>query len=257
MVIIPADLDGAYHGLLAAVRSGRISTKRVDASVLKILRLKASVGLDRSRLVDLATIDRVIAKPESLDLAQRVADRAITLVSDRNNLLPVHPAQSVTAVIFTDDARSSEGGHAFVRQLRQQIPDATVFYVDQFDAAYVGPEVLAAVAKAKTVIAVAEAVPSARRTAGNGNGSAGLNQDGAQILADIVKKDASKTIVAAFGNPYTGTEIPGIGTYLCTFSNTAASAVSLAKAIFGEIPIHGRLPVTLPGMAQRGAGLDR
>jgi beta-N-acetylhexosaminidase len=272
MVIIPADLDGAYHGLLAAVRSGRISTKRIDASVLKILQLKASVGLDRSRLVDLAAVDRVIAKPESLELAQRIADQAVTLVSDRNNLLPVQPAQAaagaaasgqqlsgsgITAVIFTDDARLSEGGRAFVRQLHQRTPDATVFYVDQFNAAYVGREVLAAVTKAKTVIAVAEAVPSARRTAGNGNGSAGLNQDGAQILASIVKEGGSKTIVAAFGNPYTGTEIPGIGTYLCTFSNTTVSAVSLAKAIFGEIPIHGRLPVTLPGMAQRGTGLDR
>ena len=257
MVIIPADLDGAYHGLLAAVRSGRISTKRVDASVLKILRLKASVGLERSRLVDLAAVDRLIARPESLELAQRIADGAVTLVSDRDNLLPVRPAQSVTAVIFTDDARASEGGRAFVRQLRQRIPDATIFYVDQFNAAYVGPDVLAAVTKAKTVIAVAEAVPSARRTAGNGSGSAGLNQDGAQILAGIVKDAGGKTIVAAFGNPYTGMEIPGIGTYLCTFSNTSVSAVSLTKALFGEIPIHGRLPVTLPGMAQRGAGLDR
>jgi beta-N-acetylhexosaminidase len=261
MVIIPADLDGAYRGLLAAVRSGRISAKRVDESVLKILRLKASVGLDRSRLVDLAAVDRVIGKPESLELAQRVADRAVTLVSDRNHLLPVQPAQvsgsGITTVIFTDDARASEGGRTFVRQLRQRVPDATVFYVDEFNAAYVGPEVLGAVTKAKTVIAVAEAVPSARRTAGNGAGSAGLNQDGAQILASIVKDAGGKTIVAAFGNPYTGTEIPGIGTYLCTFSNTTASAVSLAKAIFGEIPIHGRLPVTLPGMALRGVGLDR
>ena len=71
MVIIPADLDGAYHGLLTAVRSGRISMKRVDASVLKILRLKASVGLDRNRLVNLATVEKLIAKPENLDLAQR------------------------------------------------------------------------------------------------------------------------------------------------------------------------------------------
>ena len=271
MVIIPADLDGAYHGLLTAVRSGRISMKRVDASVLKILRLKASVGLDRSRLVDLATVDQLIAKPENLDLAQRVADRAVTLVSDRDRLLPLRPASSaastatpgqqtsgsITAVIFTDDARSSEGGRTFVRQLRQRVPDATVLYVDQFNAAYVGPEVMAAVDKAKTVIAIAEAVPSARRTAGNGSGSAGLNQDGAQILAGIIQSASNKTIVAAFGNPYTGTEIPGIGTYLCTFSNTSVSAVSLAKALFGEIPIHGRLPVTLPGMAQRGAGLDR
>jgi len=29
------------------------------------------------------------------------------------------------------------------------------------------------------------------------------------------------------------------------------------KAVFGEIPIHGKLPVTLPGVAKRGDGIDR
>jgi beta-N-acetylhexosaminidase len=64
-------------------------------------------------------------------------------------------------------------------------------------------------------------------------------------------------VVAAFGNPYIGTHIPGLGTYVCTFSDTPTSAVSLVRALFGELPIHGRLPVTLPGLAQRGSGLDR
>jgi beta-N-acetylhexosaminidase len=101
-------------------------------------------------------------------------------------------------------------------------------------------------------------VPSARRTTpGQTNGSASLDQNAAQLLANIVKTAGNKTVVVAFGNPYIGTEIPGIGAYLCTFSNTAVSATSLVNALFGEIPIRGRLPVTLPGMAQRGAGLNR
>ena len=47
VLIIPADLDGAYNGLLAAVRSGEIPEARIDQSVLRILRAKASVGLDQ------------------------------------------------------------------------------------------------------------------------------------------------------------------------------------------------------------------
>lgn len=265
MVIIPADLDGAYHGLLNAVHQGTITQKRLNESVLKILRIKASVGLDISRLVNTAAIDKIIAKPENLDLAQRIADRAITLVSDRNHLLPLNtaaPSQpgatGTLAVLFTDDARSSDGLRAFVRQLHQHIPNAEVLYVDQYNAAYVGPDVLAAAAKASRVIAVAEAVPSARRAvAGQSGGSAGLSQDGSNILASLIQKAGDRTIFAAFGNPYTGASIPGIGTYLCTFSNANVSANSLTRALFGEIPIHGRLPVTLPGIAERSTGLDR
>jgi beta-N-acetylhexosaminidase len=59
------------------------------------------------------------------------------------------------------------------------------------------------------------------------------------------------------GNPYLAQEFPAVENYICTFSNASVSEVSAAKAIFGEIPIRGRLPVTIPNVAQRGAGLDR
>ena len=258
MVIIPADLDGAYNGLLKAVKDRRISEQRIDASVLKILRMKASVGLDNRRTVDSSDVEKEIAKPENLATAQQVADRAITLVSDSDHLVPMHASGNTTAILFTDDARASEGGRMFIRQLRQRIPGATIFTVDAANAGFIGPDLLAAVLKADRVIAVAEAVPSARRTtAGQAGGSAGLGADSAQLLEDIVKTAPEKTIVAAFGNPYTDLKVPGIRTYLCTFSNTQESAISLVRSLFGEIPIKGRLPVTLPGIAERGSGLDR
>jgi len=44
---------------------------------------------------------------------------------------------------------------------------------------------------------------------------------------------------------------------MCTFSNATVSEIAAVKALFGEIAIRGRLPVTIPNVAQRGAGLDR
>ena len=81
MVIIPGDLGGAYNGLLTAVKKGEISEARIDESVLKILRMKASVGLDRNRFVDLSKVQDEIAQPENVALAESVADRAVTLVT--------------------------------------------------------------------------------------------------------------------------------------------------------------------------------
>jgi len=274
MVIIPADLDGAYNGLLQAVKTGTLSEKRIDESVLKILRIKASVGLDRNRFVDLAEVSKEVAKPENVAIAQQVADHAITLVSDDNHLVPlkentvalaqaqatqapVNPS-SVVAVVFTDNARNSEGGRMFAHQLRQRVPDATVLYVDDANSSFIAPDVITAVANAKSVIALAEAVPSARRTTqGQAGGSVALDQNAAQLLDNIMNSARNKTIVVAFGNPYIGTQIRNMGTYLCTFSNTPTSAIALAKALFGEISIQGRLPVTIPGVAQRGAGMSR
>jgi beta-N-acetylhexosaminidase len=272
MVIIPGDLDGAYNGLLMAVKSGEISEHQIDESVLKILRMKASVGLNRSRFVDLADVQREIARPENLVLAQSVADRAITLVADPGRLLPLQsfaststqpgngtaPEGSLVAVILSDRGRDSDGGRTFAYELRRRAPNATVFFVDAANAEFVTSSVMAAVQKATHVIVVAESVPNPRRTTtGHANGSVSLDSGPMQLLDEIVKSAGARTVVAAFGNPYTGASVPGIQTYLCTFSNTQIAASSLASALFGEIPIHGRLPVTIPGLAPRGAGLDR
>ena len=272
MVIIPADLDGAHNGLLQAVKTGTLTEKRIDESVLKILRIKASVGLDRNRFVNLAEVSKEVAKPENVAIAQQVADRAITLVSDASHLAPLktNPVASaqtleapanpsgIVAVIFTDNARNSEGGRMFAYQLRQRVPDAAVLYVDDANSSFIAPEVMTAVANAKSVIALAEAVPSARRTTqGQAGGSVALNQSAAQLLDNIMNSARGKTIVVAFGNPYIGSQIPNLGTYLCTFSNTPTSAIALAKALFGEISIQGRLPVTIPGIAERNGGVGR
>jgi beta-N-acetylhexosaminidase len=44
---------------------------------------------------------------------------------------------------------------------------------------------------------------------------------------------------------------------MCTFSNATVSELSAIKALFGEIAIHGHLPVSIPNVAQRGAGIER
>jgi beta-N-acetylhexosaminidase len=265
MVIIPGDLDGAASGLLNAVKRGEFSEARIDESALKILQIKASLGLNRNRLVNLSSVEREVAKPQNFVIAQKAADKAVTLVSDAGKIvpLPVPIAGSaqraeIVAVVFTDRGQGSEGAREFVAELRTRAPGTPVFFVDAANAGFVADDVMAAVKKAGYVIALAEAVPNPKRTTeGHSGGSAGLDSKPLQLLTDIVAADGQKTIVAAFGNPYTGGSVPGVKTYVCTFSNTAGSASSLVEALFGEIPIHGRLPVTIPGFAVRGAGLDR
>ncbi|MGE0407055.1 MAG: glycoside hydrolase family 3 protein, partial [Candidatus Korobacteraceae bacterium] len=52
ILLFPQNLEDAYNGLLQAVRRGEIPESRINVSVLKILRAKASLQLHKSRLVD-------------------------------------------------------------------------------------------------------------------------------------------------------------------------------------------------------------
>ncbi len=257
MVIIPADIPGAYNGLLHAVQSGQITPQRIDRSVLKILRLKASLGLNRNRYVDLNGVTQIVAQPAHLAVAQQVADRAVTLVRDSSRQLPLDTHATTVTLVLTDDAHHTDGGQAFLHALRTRIPSSQSFLVDADSVAALTPQILSSVAAAKRVVVLAESFPSAGRiVAGHSTGSAGLDPQSMQLLAAILDHAATRTVVVAFGNPYIGSSFPQLATYVCTFSNTPESGVAAARALLGEIPITGHLPVTLPGLAARGTGIS-
>lgn len=255
MVIIPGSLEGAYNGLLHAVHSGRISTERIDRSVLKILRMKAEVGLDKNRFVDLQAINDEVARPENVAVANEIAERAITLVADKPKLVPLASAARTVTIIFSDHAHQSDTGRALAAELRQRVPQSKIYFVDPSNVACLRGEILAAAAAVDRVLAVSESMPAPR--AAQEKSSSAIDSQSLGLLAELVAAAPQTTIVAALGNPYTGGGIAGLESYICTFSDTPLSAASLVRALFGEAPIHGRLPVTLPGLAVRGAGLDR
>lgn len=77
------------------------------------------------------------------------------------------------------------------------------------------------------------------------------------LLQQLLDHAAAKTAVVAMGNPYLAGDLPKIENYVCTFSSATVSEIAAVKALFGEIPIRGHLPVTIPNIAQRGAGIER
>ena len=72
-------------------------------------------------------------------------------------------------------------------------------------------------------------------------------QGSAGIFRNILDTAGDKTVVLALGSPYSILNFPSSRSYLCTYSWVPTSERSAAKALFGEIPIHGKLPVTLAG----------
>ncbi|HXM60148.1 MAG TPA: glycoside hydrolase family 3 N-terminal domain-containing protein [Terriglobales bacterium] len=275
VLLIPADLDASYRAMLEAVHSGEIPPAQLDASVLKILKAKASLNLHKTRLVDIEAVSTLVGKPENLAVGQQIADASITLVRDNGKLLPLKSSGTVApglpyqrveevrdtmvVVIFSDDMRT-EAGRTLERQIRERVPDANVMYVDPRVATAMTNDVLKAVDSAQSVIAAVYEVPVAGKVMKGTSGvtnSVGLSDASGALLQKVLDHAAEKTAVLAMGNPYLAQDFPGVQNYLCTFSNATVSEMSVVKALFGEIPIRGHLPVSIPNIAQRGAGIDR
>src|SRR5437868_3039709 len=89
VVLMPPDAESAINAVVAAVRHGRISQKRIDQSLNRVLTAKVRLGLERNRLVDLEAISDVVNSPESNARAQEVADRAVTLVQNTPAQVPL------------------------------------------------------------------------------------------------------------------------------------------------------------------------
>jgi beta-N-acetylhexosaminidase len=89
---------------------------------------------------------------------------------------------------------------------------------------------------------------------GAAQNSVSMPPDTANLMHAILSTASGKTVVLAMGNPYLAKDFPEVQNYLCTFSAAPVSEISAAKAVFGEIEMSGRLPVTIPGIAARGAG---
>jgi len=279
MLIIPADLDKSYRAVVAAVRSGEISSQRLDESVRRILELKASFGLQKGRLVDLNQVANLVGKPESLAEGQRIADEAITLVRENGQVLPLAatapapgtaeaalPYQSLTetrnrlvVVIFSDDLRT-DSGRMLEQQIVARVPDAHIIYVDPQSAAGMKAPVTEAVEAAEHVVTALYVIPTAGkavRANGGLRNTISMDDASAGLLNAILERAAGRTMVLAMGNPYVIGDFPAVQNYICAFSNATVSETAAVKALFGEIAIGGHLPVTIPGIANRGEGLKR
>jgi beta-N-acetylhexosaminidase len=272
VLTMPADLDACYRAMLEAVRTGEITQQRLNESVLKILRAKALLGLQNNRLVDVAAIPRLVGTPENMEVGQRISDASITLVRDNGKMLPLNKTRSdqtradktvsvryapvrgrpgLLLIILCDSVRADDG-RVLDRQIRKRAPDTKVVYVDPRVAAARSEEVLRAADHSQQIVVAVYVVPSAARTRTVARGqknSASLPDSTAKLLRSILARASEKTAVLAMGTPYLTEDFPAIQNYICTFSNVTVSEISAAKALFGEIQISGRLPVTIPNAA--------
>jgi beta-N-acetylhexosaminidase len=246
-LLMPADPDAAIRAVVAAVGSGRLTRARIEESVVKILAAKERVGLDRKRFVDLEGISDVVNSPEDNDRAQEIADRAVTLVRNNDSAVPLADAQSACFVVMPESRYAAEG-QVFTQEVRKRVRGAAMATIDPSMQA---EAVDAALAKLQSCSSYAVAAFSA---VSSGRGSVGLAGDLPRAMQTLTAA-GKPVILIALGNPYLLRNFPNVTAYLATFSTVPPSEIAAVKALWGEIPIGGHLPVTIPDLANYGDGI--
>ncbi len=248
VILAPADCERAIDGVVAAVKSGRITRKRLDESVARVLEAKIRLGLTRRRTVNLEGISDVLASPEADDAAQRVSERALTLVKNQGNLFPLSAPANACVVMLTE-SRDSQHGRILAAELKRRAANMTILTLDPT----VPADEIAPFARDLGNCPVTVLVPFV--TVGAYKGTVALRAP-YTALVNALAAGKSPVAVVAFGSPYLIRSLPNIAAYIATFSTTTTSEEAVARALFGEISITGHLPVSIPGIAKLGEGIQ-
>ncbi|HWZ96484.1 MAG TPA: glycoside hydrolase family 3 N-terminal domain-containing protein [Candidatus Dormibacteraeota bacterium] len=249
-LLMPPVPDAAYEALQEAVKSGRISQERLDASVRRILEAKARLELEKNRFVDLAALNAKFGSVNWQKEAQDISDRGITLLRDTPKRLPLDgtkPSRALLLAFYADP--EPYPGEDLERELRRRFDSVTTL---RADTRFVN----AANLKLPSPDSYDVALLALFVRVSDRKGNVDVPAEQAAI-AEQVYTSGKPVITLAFGSPYLIERFPQADTWLGAFGISDVAQISMGRALFGEIPVRGHLPVTIPGInLKAGFGIE-
>ncbi|MBK6543517.1 MAG: serine hydrolase [Flavobacteriales bacterium] len=246
MLLFPQDPVKAIDRIQQAVDSGIVPQAMVDHKCLKVLRAKHWAGLQLKRRIEPLGIVADLNTPQAKQLRRALYADAITVLRDRNNVLPVKDPGSmrIAALALGDTA-----GNAFHRALGRYANITTIgvpkeLHRDSLNA------LLTLLEGHDLVIA------SVHRTSFRADKEFGVPDRVFEVLQAVQRQHS--TALAFFGNPYRLTRAYGaseLDALVVGYEDDADMHDLMAQAFFGANDVSGRLPVTPSSQFEMGQGI--
>ncbi|EFE69360.1 beta-N-acetylglucosaminidase [Streptomyces viridosporus ATCC 14672] len=229
----PPSLEVAWNAVLRAVRDGELTEDRLDASILRILRLKTKLGLFKDPFVSHAGVDRTVGTRPHLAAADRIAECTTTLLVNERGLLPLSRRRRPKLLVVGADPASPSGTTG---------PPTGVLAGALTELGFTATALSTGTAPSAATIATA--VAAAREAdavvVGTYNVTAGSSQ---KRLVEQLLATGTPVVAVAIRNPYDVAHLPGVPAYLATYSWTDVELRAAARVIAGRVDPRGTLPV--------------
>jgi beta-N-acetylhexosaminidase len=240
----------AHQAILSRVADGTIPLTLIDAAVGRILAAKLALGTKVSKKpAALPGAPPELVWREHEDLAREIAAASLTLLRNRQNLLPVclNPDDELLVLPFCQKATGAEGDNGFDTGLAGALAKlhprvAQIVPADGEGSAI--REHLRARLEVKRPALIIVATQDARRDPGQ---------------AETVKWLAAQgypLVVIALRTPYDLLVFPEVDTYVAAYGFRQVTLEAVAQLLWGVIPPRGKLPVELPGLYPLGYGME-
>ena len=258
-VLHSPDPAAAFDGVRQALASGRLTQAQIDGSVARVLRAKAAMGLHVKRDVDLEAVAAGVGRRAHQAMAEDAFTRSITLVKDDKRSVPLTlprdaPILYLSIVDYPSGWQIAAPSRTFIPELKKRWPQVTAIEVSDHTPMS-ELDLVRAIAPRYAAVVAAVFVRST-----SGSGRLDLGADLVRLLKDLARitdRAAVPLVTTMFGNPYTTSFVPELPAVLLTYDFYDQAERAAVRAIAGEAPIGGRLPITLSPQLRAGHGLDR
>lgn len=257
----PLDFERDYESIYRNVEKGIISEERLNDAVRTILKTKAKIGLHKGNYLPLPEPEREkLFLPGANDVyCQDIAKKGLTLLRNIDNVLPIKDinGKKVTVFsIFSPENKVLQGQGVYplkeIASKRLEERGAFVNHIEVVsDWTFVELRKIYDTCKDTDYVFVNfYIVPSFAI------GSLIPNINAVRLFYLGILSQAKNVIITSFGDPWVMIYFQTACTYLCAFDQTINSQEVAIKAWFGEVPIKGRMPVSLKNIFNRGDGID-
>jgi len=259
VVLDSADPRAAFSALNAAVASGRLTRARLEASARRVLAHKARLGLHLARTVNLEQVMTAVGTKAGAEAARAVADAAVTLVRDDRGSVPLPTPRTgrllyLSVLDYPSNWRIAAPSRTVIPELRARWPSVTAVELSDRSSAE-ELELVRAMAAGHDAVVVGVFVRAA-----SGSGRLDLSPGITRLLGDLATGAARRNqplAAAFFGSPYAAVAAPTLPTVLLTYDFGDHAEAAAVRALAGEIPVRGRLPVALSEQWPVGFGQQR
>jgi len=248
VLLFVRDVPKALEHLVDCVKRGEIAESRIDESVRRILALKARLGLHERRMQPDAS---GAGDAASRAAADRTAEKSITLLSDREDIVPLKlkPGSRVAVVLITNIPAERFTLGEFEAELTAAGCEVGSFPDPQTDEVH---DTIAA-GGFDAVITVLYFPQQYGWNTSRIHGPYSRCVMSGYPIADA----GCPAVYISFGNPYHLYELPQMDPYLVAYSGSPSSQRAAARAIVGAAPITGKIPCRLQDFFEIGDGLER
>lgn len=247
MILFNKNIDEDYHFIHEAIDNGTLSMERVNEAVTRILGTKLAQGImnTNGELTLLPPKEIDLHTEEHEKLAEEVAKKSITLVKDRDELLPLTPKKypRIRLVVLgdSDDGGFKEGGHvtkAFKDALEKEGFQVTLFDRKNLDFHEIFEEGVGDVKKKfDLAFYVANVETASNQTTTRLDWIHLMAADSPWYMKSI------PTVFVSTANPYHLYDIPNVSTFINAYTGNHASIDAIMRKVTGKEKFEGKSPI--------------